>query len=44
MIHLIASEFRKLWGKRTFLIMLLALALVQLCVLFYQSSIFNKIL
>ena len=38
MIHLIASEFRKLWGKRTFLIMLLALALVQLCVLFYQSS------
>ena len=38
MIHLITSEFRKLWGKRTFWIMLLALAGLQLCVLFYQNS------
>lgn len=38
MIHLITSEFRKLWGKRTFWIMLLVLAGLQLCVLFYQNS------
>lgn len=38
MIHLISSEFRKLWGKRIFWLMILALAGIQLCVLLYQNS------